>query len=146
MKFVDDQYPQKHVFFVINPHRCVRGSDLWNLWLTVSRFLSPVTLLLALKFATHFPCVGAVDLKACGDRLQEQQGATWNATHPTEPPPPFSLTYEQCLVECGAGVGGVNWQGLSQNFGAWLLPWITLMFQIPFGAERKFRHFVFTLR
>jgi hypothetical protein len=100
-----------------------------------------VTLLLALKFATHFPCVDAIDLKACGDRLQEQQGATWNATHPTEPPPPFSLTYEQCLMECGAGVGGVNWQGLSQNFGAWLLPWITLMFQIPFGAERKFRLF-----
>jgi hypothetical protein len=42
-------------------------------------------------------------------------------------------------------MGDVNWQGLSQNFGAWLLPWITLMFQIPFGAERKFRHFVFTL-
>ena len=34
-------------------------------------------------------------------------------------------------------MGDINWPGFSQNFGAWLLPWITLMFQIPFGAERK---------
>ena len=34
-------------------------------------------------------------------------------------------------------MGDVDWEALSGNFGGWLLPWIALMFQIPFGAERK---------
>ncbi|KAF9648211.1 hypothetical protein BDM02DRAFT_3096835, partial [Thelephora ganbajun] len=53
-----------------------------------------------------------------------------------ESPPPLNVSYEQCLAECGTGMGDIDWQGFSQNFGAWLLPWIALMFQIPFGAEQ----------
>ena len=93
----------------------------------------------------HFPRAGAVDLKACGATLQEQQNEAWNGTNQMEPPPDLSISYEQCLTECGAGMGNVNWEGFSQNFGAWLLPWIALMFQIPFGAERKFRCLTFSL-
>ena len=40
-------------------------------------------------------------------------------------------------MECGNGVGDIDWEALSGNFGAWLLPWIALMFQVPFSAERK---------
>lgn len=112
----------------------------------VSRFPSTtVTLLIVLEFVAYFPRVDAVDLTACGARLQGQQDAAWNATNQTGPPPTLSLSYEQCLVECGGGMGDVNWEGFSQNFGAWLLPWIALMFQIPFGADRKFHHFTFAL-
>ena len=32
-------------------------------------------------------------------------------------------------------MGDVIWETFSQSFGAWYLPWIALMFQIPFGAE-----------
>ena len=99
-------------------------------------------LLVILQLAAQIPCADAVDLKACGARLQEQQNAAQNTTYTTESPLVLRISYEQCLVECGAGMGNVNWQGFSQNFGAWLLPWIALMFQVPFGAERKFHVFV----
>ena len=102
----------------------------------MSRFPPTATsLLIVFQLIT---LVDAVNLKACGARLQKQQNAAWNTTYDMESPPPLRLSYEQCLVECGPGVGDVNWQGLSPNFGAWLLPWIALMFQIPFGAEREY--------
>ena len=73
----------------------------------------------------------------------EQQNTEWNATRGlTEPPPPFSLSYERCLVECGSGLGDINWKGFSQTFGAWLLPWIALMFQMPFGAKGESCNFL----
>ena len=97
-------------------------------------FPTATSLLIVFRLVTF---VDAVNLKECGARLQRQQNATWNTVYEPEYPPPLRLSYEQCLVECGAGIGDVNWQGLSPNFGAWLLPWIGLMFQIPFGAERE---------
>jgi len=45
------------------------------------------------------------------------------------------MTYEQCLAECGGGLGDVNWSVFSQSVTTWYIPWIALIFQIPFGAE-----------
>ena len=92
---------------------------------------------------THFPLVDATNLKVCGARLLQEQNAAWNATNQndTGPPPQLELPYSQCLAECGGGLGDVYWQGLSGTLGSWLLPWISLMFQIPFGGERKFLYF-----
>lgn len=86
---------------------------------------------------THFPCVDAINLVACGSKLQEQQNIAQNTTYTTDPPPQLRVSREQCLAVCGTGMGDINWPGFAQNFGAWLLPWITLMFQIPFGGECK---------
>jgi hypothetical protein len=92
-----------------------------------------LSILLLVAFTTR---VDAIQLWNCAANLQNQYSAEWNATHgPTEPPPPFTLTYDQCLVKCGTGLGDINWGVFSQTFSAWLLPWIALMFQIPFGAE-----------
>ena len=74
----------------------------------------------------------AVNLIACGERLQE---AFLNATNGTSPAPIISLSREECVAECGGGVGDFSWDIFSANVGAWLLPWISLMFQIPFGGE-----------
>ena len=81
--------------------------------------------------------VGATNLRECGARLKDLQEGTWNATNSTSPPPPLRLSYEECVSECGGGTGDVNWDAFSQSFGAWFLPWIALMFQIPFGGERR---------
>ena len=105
----------------------------------MSRYFSTATaLLIASRFVT---LVDAVNLGACGARLQGEYNATWNAAHPTESPPLLLISYEQCLVECGAGMGSIDWEDFSGHFGAWLLPWIALMFQIPFSAEREFHYF-----
>ena len=72
--------------------------------------------------------------------LQSDQNITPNATYPSNltyeyPPPPDNLSYENCTRFCGgSGMGSSNAQDLLQNFGAWFLPWIPLMFQIPSGA------------
>jgi len=79
--------------------------------------------------------VGAVNLRQCGARLKDLQEGTWNTTNSTSAPPPLHLSYEECILECGGGTGDINWDKFSQSFGAWFLPWIALMFQIPFGAE-----------
>jgi len=134
---------QGHAPFASRQYRCVRGNKLLNPWLKFSHS-SPttVTFLIVLQLTAQIPGADTVDLTACGARVQEQQNAARTTTNITELPLELRISYEECLVECGAGMGNVNWQGFSQNFGAWLLPWITLMFQIPFGAERKSHAFV----
>ena len=102
-------------------------------WQMTSR-LSPTVmkLLLVFQFVAHFPRVGGINLAICGIRLEVEQGT------------PLHISYEQCLAECGTGIGDIDWVALSGSLGTWLLPWITLMFQIPFSAERKFyRSFLF---
>ena len=96
--------------------------------LTTARISLASILVLALCFAG----VEAVNLKQCGNILQAAQQ---NATNGTSPAPVLRLSYEECVVKCGGGIGDITWGAFSQSFGAWFLPWIALMFQIPFGAE-----------
>jgi len=92
--------------------------------------------LVALFLLVTCPLVGhAVKINECGDRLKEAQAAAWNATHPSVPLPPLQLTNEQCLVECGGGLGDISWGVFSQSVTTWFIPWFVLSFQIPFGAE-----------
>jgi len=78
--------------------------------------------------------VHTVELDRCGDRLRNAHEADWNLTH-SDPPPPLYVTYEQCLAECGTGLGSITWDVFPQSITAWFLPWIVLAFQIPFGAK-----------
>ncbi|CAK5284094.1 unnamed protein product [Mycena citricolor] len=48
-----------------------------------------------------------------------------------------SITYELCLSACGSGGGAFSWSSFSQQFSAWLLPWIALLSQFPFGCTYK---------
>ena len=86
-------------------------------------------LLVACPLSAH-----AVRLPKCINDLREVHDAAWKATH-SEPPPPFQLTYGQCLDKCGKGLGDISGDVFTQSITAWFLPWIVLMFQIPFGAE-----------
>jgi hypothetical protein len=47
------------------------------------------------------------------------------------------FTYEFCVTKCGPGFEKFNWPDFSQQFSAWLLPWLALVSQLPFGSERK---------
>ena len=48
-----------------------------------------------------------------------------------------SLTYNVCKSLCGTGQEAFNWSVFSQQFSAWLLPWLALVSQLPFGAENR---------
>ncbi|KAF9780890.1 hypothetical protein BJ322DRAFT_1145376 [Thelephora terrestris] len=45
------------------------------------------------------------------------------------------LTYEECTSLCGSGQQAFDWAVFSQQFSAWLLPWLALVSQLPFGAD-----------
>ena len=92
-------------------------------------------LLVFFAFLGGLTGVGAMNLIDCGKVLRAAQEDAQNATNSTRPLPPLRLSYGECVNLCGAGTGDVNWDSFSQSFGAWFLPWIALMFQIPFGSE-----------
>lgn len=68
-----------------------------------------------------FSQAGAVNLDQCKANFANETGQT-------------QFTYQQCVHECGGGAGDFQWTMFSQDFSTWLLPWIALMFQLPFGA------------
>ncbi|KAG2085394.1 uncharacterized protein F5147DRAFT_644888 [Suillus discolor] len=47
------------------------------------------------------------------------------------------FTYQMCLSQCGSGTQNPTWSNISQQFGAWLLPYLALISQLPFGARHR---------
>ncbi|KAL1733036.1 hypothetical protein EV714DRAFT_205487 [Schizophyllum commune] len=48
-----------------------------------------------------------------------------------------AVTYHQCQETCGSGREPFSWATFSQQFGNWLLPWLALLSQLPFGANDR---------
>ncbi|KAF7358855.1 hypothetical protein MSAN_01225500 [Mycena sanguinolenta] len=48
-----------------------------------------------------------------------------------------AITYELCKVACGSGRAAFQWNVFSQQFAAWLLPYLALISQLPFGARSR---------
>ncbi|KAF8815081.1 hypothetical protein BYT27DRAFT_7249553 [Phlegmacium glaucopus] len=46
-----------------------------------------------------------------------------------------AITYNLCVSQCGADQESFQWSVFSQQFNAWLLPWLALISQLPFGAN-----------
>jgi len=61
-------------------------------------------------------------------------GVDCNGMHATDPKDIVGLTYEACKSWCGTKQESFDWSVFSQQFSAWLLPWLALVSQLPFGA------------
>ncbi|KDR79636.1 hypothetical protein GALMADRAFT_137430 [Galerina marginata CBS 339.88] len=48
-----------------------------------------------------------------------------------------AITYGLCVSQCGAGQEPFQWNVFSQQFSSWLLPWLALVSQLPFGSNDK---------
>ncbi|KAJ7715531.1 hypothetical protein B0H16DRAFT_1615740 [Mycena metata] len=48
-----------------------------------------------------------------------------------------AITYDLCVVACGSGSEPFVWNIFSQQFSAWLLPYLALVSQLPFGANNE---------
>ncbi|KAG6918808.1 hypothetical protein DXG01_011560 [Tephrocybe rancida] len=46
-----------------------------------------------------------------------------------------AITYNLCITACGKGSERFRWDTFSQQFGSWLLPWLALVSQLPFGTH-----------
>ena len=68
--------------------------------------------------------VNAFDSDQCSEKFANETGQLG----------PSMVTKSQCVEMCGGGNGGFQWSRISRNFGSWLLPWIALIFQLPFGG------------
>jgi len=64
-------------------------------------------------------------------------GTDYNGIPVTDPKDAVALTYETCTELCGGGQESFDWSVFSQQFSAWLLPWLALVSQLPFGAESR---------
>ena len=62
-------------------------------------------------------------------------GTDYNGRPVTDPKAAVGLTYKACTNWCGNGREPFDWPVFSQQFTAWLLPWLALISQLPFGAE-----------
>ena len=52
-----------------------------------------------------------------------------------------AITYDLCVSQCGAGQEPFQWSVFAQQFSSWLLPWLALISQLPFGANNKLNNF-----
>ena len=44
------------------------------------------------------------------------------------------LTYRTCTTLCGNAPESFSWRQFAQLFASWLLPWLALISQLPFGS------------
>ncbi|KAF8876581.1 hypothetical protein BD779DRAFT_1677739 [Infundibulicybe gibba] len=53
-----------------------------------------------------------------------------------------AITYSLCVKACGPGPEAFSWTVFSQQFCTWLLPWLSLLSQLPFGAGNRLDNLV----
>ncbi|KAJ7134707.1 hypothetical protein C8R44DRAFT_433145 [Mycena epipterygia] len=84
----------------------------------------------------------SVNFSQCFDEIRNgthgTTGGTDNQGHPvSDIRNATAITYELCVQACGSGGGAFSWSAFSQQFSAWLLPWLALLSQFPFGSRYK---------
>jgi len=92
--------------------------------------------------STLLPAVFAVvDYQRCLDSVRKGShgtaGGRDNHGKPVDISNATAITYELCLAACGAGLGPLDWSIFFQQFSSWLLPWLALVSQLPFGSNDK---------
>jgi hypothetical protein len=91
------------------------------------------TLLSAVFAAVDFPtCLANVR-----NGLFGTVGGRDNHGNPVDISNATAITYELCLAACGVGSEPCRWSVFSQQFSSWLLPWLALASQLPFGSNDK---------
>jgi len=104
-------------------------------------------LLVLLLFLTTLPSTFAspANFDQCLQEVREgkhgQVGGTDNHGNPVNVSDATALTYDLCVSACGGSSEAFDWTVFSQQIASWLLPWLALLSQLPFGANDKFENF-----
>lgn len=56
---------------------------------------------------------------------------------PTSASVAAAIPYGVCVKECGPYPSRFEWTTFSTNFSTWLLPWLALISQLPFGSQHR---------
>jgi hypothetical protein len=62
-------------------------------------------------------------------------GGTDNRGYPVNVSDATGLTYSLCVKACGGGPVPFQWSLFWEQSSAWLIPWLALVSQLPFGAK-----------
>ena len=104
--------------------------------------ITPRTLLLLLSFSS---LVMATNFTQCLEDIKTNPnavGAVDSWGYPTSPAAAVGFTYKTCLEQCGSSPVPFSWRDFSQLFSAWILPWLALITQLPFGSRNYLDDFV----
>lgn len=92
----------------------------------------------------HSSHTAAVDFGQCIKDIRSLPdgtlGGSDNSGNPVHIADATAITFGLCVETCGLGSDSsepFSWSPCSQQFGAWLLPWLTLISQLPFGARLR---------
>ena len=99
-------------------------------------------LLLLLSFSS---LVAAANLTQCLEDFKQNTstvGGVDSRGNPVISADAVGLTYETCTAQCGTGWETFDWKEFAQMFSAWLLPWLALLSQLPFGSSSYADDFV----
>ncbi|KAF7365132.1 hypothetical protein MVEN_00384500 [Mycena venus] len=122
----------------LSPSMTLSSSRLWS---HKTRF--PIANLACVCiFLSVVPAFASVDFPQCFADIKEGKHGTTGGTDNQGNPvaditKATSITYEFCQQACGTGGGAFSWSSFSQQFSAWLLPWLALLSQFPFGSKYK---------
>ena len=96
-------------------------------------------------FLLFFSAVSAANFTQCLEDFKNEPNAIGGVDsrgHPTSPAAAVGLTYETCTARCGGDAGSFEWEEFAQLFSSWLLPWLALLSQLPFGSGNYADDFV----
>ncbi|KAJ7176500.1 hypothetical protein C8R46DRAFT_1346538 [Mycena filopes] len=108
---------------------------------------------MVLCFLVLLSFLGAVDAVNFDQCIRDVQSGLWGSLGGTDNQgnsvpisnTTTSITYELCVRACGAGAEPFVWNIFSQQFSAWLLPYLAIVAQLPFGANDRFDNVVAVL-
>ena len=108
--------------------------------------MSPVSarILLLLLSSTSL-VAAAVNLTQCFVDFQANPDATGGVDshgHGVSAANAVGLTYRTCTERCGTTAESFNWRQFAQLFASWLLPWLALVSQLPYGSGNYLDDFV----
>ncbi|KAJ7449294.1 hypothetical protein FB451DRAFT_755375 [Mycena latifolia] len=100
------------------------------------------SLAVAACLSSLLPLVVAVDFNECFAKIKLGDWGPVGGTDNTGRPISnislaTAITYDLCLEACGSGPEPFVWNNFSQQFSAWLLPYLALVSQLPFGANNR---------
>ena len=87
------------------------------------------------------PIAASSNFVQCLARFKELNitvgGTDCNGRPVINPQDAVGLTYPACVQYCSSKQESFDWTLFSQQFSAWLLPWLALVSQLPFGAKSR---------
>ena len=100
------------------------------------------TLFLLLFFSS---LVAATNFAQCLDDFRNDPNAIGGVDsqgRPTSPAEAVGLTYKTCTARCGGDAERFEWREFAWSLSSWVLPWLILISQLPFGSGNYADDFV----